>query len=52
MLVQLKIMKKKNFVLPQAEIIMLLDEDIIFTSTNTDKYADDDWSQNDGAEHW
>ena len=44
--------KKKNFILPQLEIVSFLDEDIIYTSTNTDEYADDDWGENDGVEHW
>lgn len=44
--------KKKNFILPQAEIVSYNYEDVIYTSTNTDEYADDDWNQNDGAENW
>ena len=44
--------KKKNFILPQLEIVSFFDEDIIYTSANTEEYADDDWSHNDGAETW
>lgn len=44
--------EKKTFLLPQAEIITFINEDIIFTSAHTEECADDDWSHNDGAETW
>ena len=45
-------MKKKNFILPQAEIVLYENKDIILTSAEVEEYADDDWSTNDGVENW
>lgn len=45
-------MKKKNFILPQAEIVLYENEDIILTSAEVEEYAGDDWSTNDGVENW
>lgn len=45
-------MKKKSFILPQAEIVLYENEDIILTSAEVEEYAGDDWSTNDGVENW
>lgn len=43
---------KKKFILPDANIVQFLNEDIILTSVGTEETAGDDWSSNDGVENW
>lgn len=42
--------EKKRFVNPMAEIVNLINEDIITSSGN--EFASDDWGTNDSPEYW
>ena len=42
--------EKNKFVIPEAEIVNLINEDIITSSGNP--FAGDDWGSNDDPEYW